>query len=309
MTQRPISINSNDNTVYCTSMCNNRCVMCCQPPQSYNDIDELYAENLIRIDQAPKELSFICITGGEPTLLGDKLVTLIQYIRDKLPQTDIMLLTNARKFANSDFAAKVSSVGGERLFVGTELHSDYANDHNMISGVQNAYQETILGIYNLASYGIDIELRVIVCKANYTRLYNIAQFVHKNLPFVYKIAFMGMECTGYAFDNYESVWIEPSEYNNSLKKAVLFLSSWKYDVNIYNVPLCLLPEEIRNFSRNSISDWKRTYPAKCNDCQKKSECCGLFSTSRIHYQNLIPFTGNFNNTISLLSLHSNKLLK
>ena len=300
MSQRPFNINSNDNTIYCTSMCNNRCVMCCQPPQSHNDIDELYAENLIRIDQAPKELSLICITGGEPTLLGDRLVSLIQYTREKLPQTDILLLTNARKFSNRDFAATVSSAGENRLFVGTELHSDYAKDHDLISGAQNAYQETILGIYNLASYGIEIELRVIVCKANYMRLYNIAQFIHKNIPFVSKIAFMGMECTGLAFDNFDTVWIEPDEYIDNLKMAVLFLSSWKYNVDIYNVPLCLLPEDIRSFSRNSISDWKRFYPAECNGCQRKLECCGLFSTSRIHYQNLIPFTGNFNKTSSLL---------
>ena len=299
MNQRPLNINSNDNTIYCTSMCNNKCIMCCQPPQSHNDIDELYTENLIRIDQAPKELPFICFTGGEPTLLGDKLVLLIQHTRDKLPQTDILLLTNARKFSNRDYAAKVSSVGSGRLFVGTELHSDYANDHNLISGAHKAYQETILGIYNLASYGIEIELRVIVCKANYTRLYNLSQFIHKNLPFVCRIVFMGMECIGLAFENYESVWIEPFEYINSLEKAVLFLSSWKYNVNIYNVPLCLLPETVRPFSRNSISDWKRIYPAKCDKCLKKSECCGLFSTSRIHYQNLFPFTDNFNNTLSL----------
>ena len=67
MKQRDFDIQSNDNTLFCTSQCNNRCVMCCQPPASIDDIDRLFEENLKRVRTAPKDLSLIGITGGEPT--------------------------------------------------------------------------------------------------------------------------------------------------------------------------------------------------------------------------------------------------
>ena len=59
MSQRDFNSKSNDNTIFCTSMCNNRCIMCCQPPQTHNDIKELYSENIQRINKAPKDLSLV----------------------------------------------------------------------------------------------------------------------------------------------------------------------------------------------------------------------------------------------------------
>ena len=286
MRQRLLNSKSNDNTIFCTSMCNNRCIMCCQPPHTHNDIEELYWDNIERINNAPSDLPLLCLTGGEPTLLGDKLISLISCIREKLPQTEILLLTNARLFSDEEYAANVATAGEGHLFVGTELHSDFANDHDYIAGKENAYKETVIGMYNLAAHDIEIELRVIICKENFTRLNHIAQFIHKNLPFVGKIAFMGMECVGYAYDNYESVWVDPMDYSNVLEDAVRFLSEWRYNVNIYNIPLCLLPEGIRQFSRQSISDWKNEYSDLCDNCLKKRDCCGLFSTSIIPYQRL-----------------------
>ena len=286
MRQRLLNSKSNDNTIFCTSMCNNRCIMCCQPPHTHNDIEELYWDNIERINNAPSDLPLLCLTGGEPTLLGDKLISLISCIREKLPQTEILLLTNARLFSDEEYAANVATAGEGHLFVGTELHSDFANDHDYIAGKENAYQETVIGMYNLAAHDIEIELRVIICKENFTRLNHIAQFIHKNLPFVGKIAFMGMECVGYAYDNYESVWVDPMDYSDALEGAVRFLSEWRYNINIYNIPLCLLPEGIRQFSRHSISDWKNEYSDLCDNCLKKRDCCGLFSTSIIPYQRL-----------------------
>lgn len=89
MKQRPLDILSNDNTLFCTEQCNNHCLMCCQPPINVDDIDWLYEENLLRIQNAPKDLPIIGITGGEPTLLGEKLISLIMYIREQLFLTPI----------------------------------------------------------------------------------------------------------------------------------------------------------------------------------------------------------------------------
>ena len=288
MKQRDFDIQSNDNTLFCTSQCNNRCVMCCQPPASIDDIDRLYEENLKRVRTAPKDLPLIGITGGEPTLLGDRLFTLIREIRECLPDTEIQLLSNGRRFADIEYARKLASVGCGKLCVGTELHSDYYKDHDIIAGVKGAYKETLMGMYNLTACGVPIELRIIMCALNFRRLYNIAEFIHRNLPFVGWIAFMGMEYTGYAVKNRRTVWIEPIDYQQELIKAVKFLADWNYNVNIFNIPLCLLPTYLHDYARKSISDWKNCYAPVCELCKRKDECCGFFTTSRQFFEGIHP---------------------
>ena len=103
-----IDINSNDNALFITSQCNNRCVMCCQPPLLRNDLDGYFQKNKALIDSAPRELRSLGITGGEPTLLGDRLFELLRHIRTKLPETEIHLLTNGRAFADKEYARKLS---------------------------------------------------------------------------------------------------------------------------------------------------------------------------------------------------------
>ena len=288
MKQRVIDILSNDNTLFCTSQCNNRCVMCCQPPLKVDDIDELFEENLLRIRTAPKDLPLIGITGGEPTLLGEKLVALIKEIRTCLPSTEIQLLSNGRRFADINYARRIADAGGDMIYVGVELHSDYYKDHDIIAGKKGAYQETIKGLYNLAICGIPVELRIIMCALNYKRFYHIAEFIHRNLPFVGWIAFMGMEDTGWATKNRKHVWIEPLEYQQELLRAVKYLADWNYKVSIFNVPLCLLPKYLHGYARKSISDWKNNYGPECEECRVKSECCGFFATSRIRFEGVKP---------------------
>lgn len=262
--------------------------MCCQPPQDDEDIDELFEKNIAILDRAPKNIPVVGISGGEPTLLGEKLITLIAYIREKLPDSDIHLLTNGRNFKDADFARQVAAIAGNKLYVGVPLHSDYYKDHDMIAGQKGAYNDTMAGIFNLAACGVAIELRIVINKLNYMRLPQMADFIQKYLPFVAWTAFMGMEHIGYAVANERNIWIEPVEYADKLTEAVLTLAQWHSDVVVYNIPLCLLPDSIRKFAKRSISTWKNKYIPVCDDCSLKSECCGLFSTSRRVFEGIMP---------------------
>lgn len=261
--------------------------MCCQPPKVQDDLDELFEENMLRIKSAPKELPCIGITGGEPTLLGERLVLLIKAIREHLPQTEIHILSNGRNFSDMEYAKRIAEAGGEMLLVGIPLHSDYEHDHDVIAGTKGAYVETIKGIYNLAMNGVAIELRIVMNRLNYSRFPQIAEFIHKNLSFVTWTAFMGMERTGFANSN-NKIWIEPKEYSDSLSKAVKFLDGWQHEVYIYNIPLCLLPDSVHAFAAKSISDWKNIYQPICELCCVKDKCCGCFATSSQPYEGLSP---------------------
>ena len=286
MKQREIDINSNDNTLFTTSQCNNHCIMCCQPPLDVDDIDELFQENIERINGAPKDLPVICITGGEPTLLGNRLITLVELIRKQLPETEIHILSNGRAFVDGDYAQRLADVGDGKLVVGVPFHSDYAKDHDLIAGCKGAFNETILGLYNLAAVGIFIELRIVMNALNYKRFFEMSQYIHRNLSFVDWVAFMGMEYVGYAVKHNRNIWIEPKEYITQLSSAVRYLAEWNYDVCIYNIPLCLLPKNLHKFAVKSISDWKNKFLDICEQCSLMADCCGLFSTSSKPYRGL-----------------------
>ena len=281
--------NSNDNTLFVTEQCNNHCIMCCQPPKRKDDIERLFKENVRLVRSAPKELKVLGISGGEPTLLADKLFELISEIRHSLPDTGIHLLSNGRAFANQDFTHRLKIAAEDKVCVGVPFHSDYYEDHDKIAGSKGAYEETMLGLYSLASEGIEIELRIVLNRLNYFRLPQMSEFISKNLPFVKWVAFMGMERTGLAVKNLDKIWIEPQEYIAELTEAVQRLYDWDIDTAIYNIPLCLLPKTYHQFAEKSISDWKVKYQPCCDGCVLKNNCCGFFATSSEPFLGIKPF--------------------
>ena len=285
-----IDIQSNDNALFVTGQCNNHCLMCCQPPVKRNDIDFFYEKNIRLIDSAPIELPTIGITGGEPTLLGDRLFDLIAHIRKRLPNTHIQILSNGRQFADGLYAEKLAQVSEGMVIVGVPFHSDSPIIHDRIAGAKNAYNQTLLGLYNLAANDIDIELRIVLTKQNYQRLPQMARFISKNLAFVSTVAFMAMEDIGYTIKNRNLIWIEPLDYMPQLQQAVQYLAQLEFDVSLFNLPLCLLPESLRPFAKQSISDWKNKYLPICGTCALKSSCCGLFATSKSIYKGISPIT-------------------
>lgn len=286
--RRSFDINSNDNTLFVTNQCNNHCIMCCQPPKRQNDLDRLFRENIYLVRSAPKELKVIGISGGEPTLLGERLFDLIAEIRCQLPNTEIHLLSNGRAFSNPVYAHKLKEVSDEKICVGIPFHSDYPGDHDLIAGAKGAYTETLLGLYTLASVKIAIELRIVINRLNYNRLPIMSEFIAKNIPFVNWVALMGMEKTGFAVKNNEKIWVEPIEYIPQLTEAVQRLYDWDIDTAIYNIPLCLLPKDYHKFAEQSISDWKVKYLPLCKECVLKENCCGIFATSVEPYVGLKP---------------------
>ena len=114
----------------------------------------------------------------------------------------------------------------------------------------------------------------------------MARFISKNLAFVSTVAFMAMEDIGYTIKNRNLIWIEPLDYMPQLQQAVQYLAQLEFDVSLFNLPLCLLPESLRPFAKQSISDWKNKYLLICDTCSLKFTCCGLFATSKSIYKGI-----------------------
>lgn len=283
-------IKSLHNAIFATERCNHRCIMCPQPPIA--DEKDKTPFNLKLISLIDKHTIEIGITGGEPTLIGDKLFDLIRQIQKYQPKAGISLLSNGVKFADKSYAMKLAMCKHNDLQIDVPIFSDIAEIHNRIVGA-NTFYKTIQGLYNLALFHLRIGLRIVVHKLTYQRLPQLADYIYHNFPFVSQVAFLQMETTGYANTNLDNLWIEPYDYNEELKQAVLLLSNRGICTRIYNAQLCVLPVEIRDYAVCSISDWKDSYLPECKECLLRNQCGGLFESNQKHHSKYIkPISEN-----------------
>lgn len=288
-------INSNHNALMATERCNHRCIMCPQPPILQEKDKTPF--NLQLISLFDKNTQEIGITGGEPTLIGDNLFTLINHIKKELPQTAISILSNGVKFADKEYAMKLAKCRHHDLQIDIPLFSDIAEEHNRIVGAKTFYK-TVQGLYNLALFRQRIGLRIVVHRQTYKRLPQFADFIYHNFPFVSQVAFMQMETIGLAKENFEELWIDPFDYNNELREAVLLLADRGMKPYIYNAQLCVLPEDIRCYAQQSISDWKDIYIEECDECVLKGQCAGFFESNRQTHSSHIKKVEHISSDIS-----------
>jgi hypothetical protein len=112
-----------------------------------------------------------------------------------------------------------------------------------------------------------------------TRLVQLAEFIYRNLVFASHVTFMGLELTGFAVANLQQLWVDPVDYQQELRQAVLFLADRGMTVSLYNYQLCTISSDLWPFARRSISDWKNDYLPDCASCRVRNECGGFFTSS------------------------------
>ena len=137
----------NDNALLITERCNCSCIMCPQPPAS--DETDKTDFNLKVIFLMNRATLFLGLTGGEPTLLGDKFIEILQACKVRLPRAEINLLTNGIALTSMDFAEKVYAVKHPNLTIDIPLYADTDTEHNKIVKA-NSFYKIIKSLYNLA---------------------------------------------------------------------------------------------------------------------------------------------------------------
>lgn len=280
---------SRSNSLLVTERCDNRCVMCSQPPKARDDgwlVDELL-EAIPLISSSATEIG---ITGGEPGLLGGRLLDLVRSLRDHLPSTAVHVLSNGRRFSDPRFARGLGALRHHDLMVGVPVYSDLAEEHDYVVQARGAFDETVRGILELKRAGVRVEVRFVMHRETVGRLPEFARFVARNLTFVDHVALMGLELVGYARSNLDALWIDPVDYQPPLVKAALALHRAGLSVSIYNHTLCTLDEALHPFARKSISDWKNVYVDACTRCDLRERCGGFFASSTVRRsRGIAPF--------------------
>jgi His-Xaa-Ser system radical SAM maturase HxsC len=273
------------NSILASTDCNCRCIMC--PQVLAPNCRENLKNNIELIELIDKETTALAITGGEPTLLKDDLINLLRHCKERLPSTQIDILTNGILLKDSEYVRKIAKLGMKKLVFCIPLYADTDTEHDYVMQRKGAFEDAIQGLYNLASMKQSIEIRVVVISHNHKRLPQIAAFIYHNLPFAIHVAFMGMEVEGTASRNIRKLWASPRAYGPYLEDAVVYLNQRNMSVSIYNEQLCLMPKKIWGFMRKSISDWKNTYIEECTDCIGKNDCGGFFAEPFEEHKKLI----------------------
>jgi len=87
---------------------------------------------------------------------------------------------------------------------------------------------------------------------------------------------MQLEPMGYAKIDWSLKFVDITLTPENLEQAVLTSHASGIHTQLYNFPLCSLPENLRKYSVKSISDWKQKFLPTCEPCYAKSLCCGFF---------------------------------
>jgi len=199
---------SMNNTFLVTERCNHYCLMCSQPPRKVNDgwiVDEI-SDCIDLIEPTTRSIGF---TGGEPLLEGHRFLSLLTKMRERLPETSIHVLTNGRAFADDAVAGAWAEIRHPDLWAGIPIYAAVDHIHDYVVQAQGAFDETVLGILRLKDRGQRVEVRCVLHAITAPRLKQTCEWFARNLPFVDHVALMGLENTGFALANQESLWIDP----------------------------------------------------------------------------------------------------
>jgi His-Xaa-Ser system radical SAM maturase HxsC len=275
--------------LFVTERCNSNCLMCSQPPKDRDDVEALTERNLELIKLIGQPPAYLTITGGEPTLLGDNLFTLVSQLKLSMPETELHMLTNGRAFAWPEYSRRFAGIEHPNISVGIPLYSDCAGAHDHVVQAKGAFDQTVAGLHQAARNGIRVEIRVVLHRLTIPRLTKLVEYIYRNLTFVEHVALMGLEYTGYTPRNIEQLWIDPLDYQDQLEQAIEFLAMRNMTVSIYNLQLCVLRPSLWKYSRQSISDWKNVYSGVCDACAVRRQCGGFFHwNTRVQSRGIHP---------------------
>ena len=271
-----------DRTIFTTGLCNSNCIMC-PYTEYFRGHSKLEPLAMLKrfIDLMDPNAEYVCITGGEPTLLRDDFLKLVEHFKNHFYGAMLHILTNGRTFAYKNFLIDFQKFRPYKTLLGIPIHADNADLHDYISQAKGSFEETLLGLDNLYNAGEYIELRIVTSKLNHTNLPDLARMIVKRYPYCQHVCLMGLEMMGNAMINREVVWCNYNELWSFVREATDILVANGIEVELYNYPLCIVERRLQPLYRKSITPSKVEYLHECEFCRRKSECGGFFRTTKI----------------------------
>ena len=269
---RLIRSSSPDNTMVFTEDCDERCLMCSQPPVPGRGENSDLLKTAVLL--APDNMT-IGISGGEPTLFKYQLFQFLEFAQTHRPDLAFHILSNAQHIEQKDLPF-LRSLNHKKVTWGIPLYSDRPEEHDKIVQKQGAFLRLQDSLSVFCKSGSAIEMRTVVLKENVLQLPKIADFLSVFAPFICQWSIMQLENIGYARQRWDSLFFDTSIDFFSISEAIGLASIYNINPRLFNFPLCTVPEIYHPFAVSSISDWKVKFIDECEDCAKRDHCSGFF---------------------------------
>ena len=265
--------------------CNNACIFCTRPndpniPNVWGFIPDKTTEQLFKeLTKARKSFNGVILTGGEPAIRKD-FFEILQKCVD-LGFEKISIQTNAKRFADKNFAERTVSILGDRADFFVSFHSHRRELFNKLSGTK-AYDEALTGLKNLLSLSKQVRTNTVVMKPNYRELPEIASFLC-GLG-VKALEFMSVHPNGMAWVNNMQIVPKIEDTVPFVRKAVDVAESDGAKATITCFPLCALGDYRNRAPELFLPEFMivknpkaRTKGKECEKCKYYRNCWGLWT--------------------------------
>lgn len=271
-----------------TYRCNNHCAFCAVGNRSARDGDPA-AQRRVLEEHRRRGVRLVDFDGGEPTLHRE-LVPLVRHAA-ALGYERIAVTTNGRLCSYPAFARRLATSGVTTLLV--SLHGPDARTHGALTGVPDAFAQSVAGIENLvaaARPGVELGMNTTVVKGNVAALDGIAALAHR-----LGLRWLNLQLlTPFGRATRDQAPLE--EEAAAAVRAVVEAWSARLRIGVVNLPLCLLPghEELVapdlgkhgrqmvfvNDEEVNLAAYlaaRRVRRAACAPCPYASCCAGFFA--------------------------------
>jgi MoaA/NifB/PqqE/SkfB family radical SAM enzyme len=214
--------------------CNNSCISCAKKS---DEKGRLSLDQIIRKIEMikPSENDYIEISGGEPTLRKD-LFEICKIIKSKY-NTNLILLSNGRKFKDKEFSRKIKDAGIDRVM--TTFYSPHAKKHDSITQKKGSFSDTVKGLKNLENIEMPISIKTIILKQNYQELPDFVGFVYDTFPSAW-ISIHGLIMRGQAKENKEKLVVRHKDAKPHIENALDGAIKRDKNLGVFIIPSCTL---------------------------------------------------------------------
>ncbi|MHA1271688.1 MAG: PqqD family peptide modification chaperone [Candidatus Helarchaeota archaeon] len=243
-----------------TYRCNNECIFCysnSSPHKITNELPPDKIKKIISIIKNDAKVPSVSFTGGEPTLI-DELPIYIKFARQLGMRVN--LISNGRKCKDHNYAKRLVDAGLHSAQISIE--GSNSKTHDAITRKKGSFEDTINGILNLKSLGINVHTNTTINKMNLHDLINLVDFLKDELQMEYFSMNMVIY-TGSSLADIQKIMVKYSEIGEYIKKVYYHARDREIRFIWYS-PLC----------------YKYFHPISLNlDLKSCAACQGLLSIS------------------------------
>ncbi len=260
--------------------CNNRCLMCTNPPDFYRQAD-LYEKDKIlgRIrvaSQKEKQPESLLLTGGEPTIHPNFLEILAE-TRKLLPETQIKILTNGRTFFYENFAREVLAT--PNLSLTFSFCGPRAEVHDAVVRSKGSFEQAAAGLKNVLRRRLSshhVEIRIVLTRILLRENKEMFEWLEGNFAEVDTIVFLFPEIEGICEENLEIIvpTYEQVLQSDFFKNFQAQRKNFK-DLRLYHFPLCVVPANLWGSVWRTMDAADVGLVKKCQKCLYSRLCLGI----------------------------------